>query len=64
MLRVQNVGGAGGTDVGSKPVRLGREDGLLPSHILDTALLPASVTLEDRAHFAVLRDAAQEIVHH
>ncbi len=52
--------------------RQGREDGLLPSHILDTALLePASVTLqdrthfalEDRTHFAVLRDAANEIVY-
>ena len=44
--------------------RQGREDGLLPSHILDTALLePASVTLQDRTHFAVLRDAANEIVY-
>jgi PD-(D/E)XK nuclease superfamily len=44
--------------------RQGREDGVLPSHILDTALLePASVTLEDRTHFAVLRDAANEIVY-
>ena len=44
--------------------RQGREDGLLPSHILDAALLePASVTLEDRTHFAVLRDAANEIVY-
>jgi hypothetical protein len=44
--------------------RQGREDGLLPSHILDTALLePASVTLQDRTHFAVLRDAAHEIVY-
>jgi hypothetical protein len=44
--------------------RQGREDGLLPSHILDAALLePASVTLQDRTHFAVLRDAANEIVY-
>ncbi len=44
--------------------RQGREDGLLPSHILDTALLePASMTLQDRTHFAVLRDAASEIVY-
>jgi hypothetical protein len=44
--------------------RQGREDGLLPSHILDTAMLePASVTLQDRTHFAVLRDAANEIVY-
>lgn len=43
--------------------RQGREDGLFPSHILDTALLePTSVTLEDRTHFAVLRDAANQIV--
>jgi hypothetical protein len=44
--------------------RQGREDALLPSHILDPALLePASVTVQDRTHFAVLRDAADEIVH-
>jgi hypothetical protein len=44
--------------------RQGREDGLLPSHILATALLePASMTLQDRTHFAVLRDAACEIVY-
>jgi PD-(D/E)XK nuclease superfamily len=44
--------------------RQGREDGLLPSHILDPALLePASVTLQDRTHFEVLRDAAHEIVY-
>src|ERR1035438_1266962 len=44
--------------------RQGREDGLLPSHILDAALLePASVTLQDRTHFAVLRDASNEIVY-
>jgi PD-(D/E)XK nuclease superfamily protein len=44
--------------------RQGREDGLLPSHILDTAMLePAWVTLKDRTHFAVLRDAASEIVY-
>jgi hypothetical protein len=44
--------------------RQGREDGLLPSHIFDAALLePASVTLQDRTHFAVLRDAANEIVY-
>ncbi len=44
--------------------RQGREDGLLPSHVLDTALLePASMTLQDRTHFAVLRDAASEIVY-
>jgi hypothetical protein len=44
--------------------RQGREDALLPSHILDPALLePASVTVQDRTHFAVLRDAAAEIVY-
>jgi hypothetical protein len=44
--------------------RQGREDGLLPSHILDPALLePASVTVQDRTHFALLRDAASEIVY-
>jgi hypothetical protein len=44
--------------------RQGHEDGLLPSHILDpTFLEPASVTLQDRTHFAVLRDNASEIVY-
>jgi len=44
--------------------RQGREDGLLPSHILDTAVLePASVTVQDRTQFAVLRDSADEIVY-
>ena len=44
--------------------RQGREDALLPSHILDPALLePASVTVQDRTHFAMLRDAADEIVY-
>jgi PD-(D/E)XK nuclease superfamily len=44
--------------------RQGREDGLLPSHILDTAMLePASVTVQDRTQFAVLRDSANEIVY-
>ncbi len=44
--------------------RQGREDPILPSHILDPALLePASVTVQDRTHFAVLRDAADEIVY-
>jgi hypothetical protein len=44
--------------------RQGREDALLPSHILDPALLePASVTVQDRTHFAVLRNAADEIVY-
>ena len=44
--------------------RQGREDALLPSHILDPASLePASVTVQDRTHFAVLRDAADEIVY-
>jgi PAS domain-containing protein len=44
--------------------RQGREDALLPAHILDPALLePAGATAEDRTHFAVLRDAADEIVY-
>jgi|SRR5664279_2883393 hypothetical protein len=44
--------------------RQGREDALLPSHILDPALLePAGVTMQDRTHFAILRDAADDIVH-
>ena len=44
--------------------RQGREDALLPSHILDPALLePAGVTVQDRTLFAVLRDAADEIVY-
>jgi hypothetical protein len=44
--------------------RQGREDALLPSHILDPALLePASVTVQDRTHFAVLHDAVDEIVY-
>jgi len=44
--------------------RQGREDGLLPSHVLDTAMLePASVTVQDRTQFAVLRDSADEIVY-
>jgi len=41
-----------------------REDALLPSHILDPALLePSGITMQDRAYFAVLRDAASEIVY-
>ena len=45
--------------------RQGREDALLPSHILDpVSLEPASVTVqEDRTDFALLRDAAKEIVY-
>jgi len=44
--------------------RQGREDGLLPSHVLDTVMLePASVTVQDRTQFAVLRDSADEIVY-
>ena len=44
--------------------RQGREDALLPSHILDPALLePAGVTMQDRIHFAMLRDAAGDIVY-
>ncbi len=44
--------------------RQSREDALLPSHILDPALLePASVTMQDRTHFAVVRDCANEIVY-
>jgi hypothetical protein len=44
--------------------RQGREDALLPSHILDPeSLEPASVTVQDRTVFALLRDAAKEIVY-
>ena len=44
--------------------RQGREDALLPSHILDpVSLEPASVTVQDRTDFALLRDAAKEIVY-
>ncbi len=44
--------------------RQSQEDPLLPSHILDAALLePVSLTVQDRTHFAILRDAASEIVY-
>lgn len=44
--------------------RQAREDALLPSHILDPALLePATITAQDRTHFAILRDAANEVVY-
>lgn len=44
--------------------RQGREDALLPSHILDPTLLePASVTVQDRTHFAVLHDSVDEVVY-